>query len=202
MKKIGLTLMCVLLAASLSALDIKIGVAAGGNISFMTGSDWNDYVVGSSDNSIRFGFEAGAFGNIAINEFFSIQPELNFLLTRYGTTYNVKFTETIKMIEIPFLAKLNYNDFFIFLGPALQIIFGDANYNIKTTDGKEIHSGTHEIDSKIAFSGVFGVGHIVHVGNGAVFIDLRYRRQFTDIFEDFNAKLNTIALRIGYGFDL
>ena len=202
MKKICLILMCMLFTTFLFAIDITVGCAAGVNTSFMTGSDWDD-LVGPLDNSIiRVGFEAGAFSNIAINEFFAIQPELNFLLSRYGFgKEREKYTETIKMFEIPVLAKLCYKDFFVLLGPALQIILGDVSYKQIVGD-KEMNSGTHEVDNSIVFSGVFGIGRIVPVGNGFFSADIRYRRQFTEMFEDFNAKLNNITFRVGYGYGL
>ena len=202
MKKIGLILMCMLFAVSLFAIDITVGGAAGVNTSFMTGSDWDD-LVGTLDNSIiRVGFEAGAFGNIAINKFFAIQPELNFLFARYGFGKDrEKYTETVKMFEIPVLAKFSYKEFFAFIGPALQIILGDVNHKTIVGDN-ELSSGSYEVDNNIVFSGVFGIGRIVPVGNGFFSVDIRYRRQFTEMFEDLNAKLNNITFRVGYGYGL
>ena len=206
MKKLGLVLMCMLLATTLFAVDVTIGGAIGPNTSFMSGSDWDDMIEAyDGSNEFRIGFEIGAFFDIAINEFFSIQPEINFLLLRAGagnSDYDVEATATIYVLEIPVLAKFNLEAgngiFSFFFGPSFQILLGDPNITAEV-GGTEVMNEDMSVDNSVLFAGVVGIGYAFPVGNGNLYFDLRYRRQFTTFDDDFNGKVNNIGLRIGYG---
>ncbi|MCL2481490.1 MAG: PorT family protein [Spirochaetaceae bacterium] len=197
MKKISLILVCLLLAASLFAVDVTIGGAAGINGTFLTGLEEN------KDTGLRAGFEVGAFANIAVNELFSVQPELNFLLLRSGPKVenDVKSTLTAKIFEIPVLAKFSFNNFSVYLGPAVQILLGDLNAKM-TYKGDEVFSIDGEPDNRVMFSGVAGIGYAVPMGNGSLSFDLRYRRQITELTEKDDSRFNTVSFRVGYGIGL
>jgi len=211
MKKIGLILACMLLLTSVSvfAADVTIGGAVGLSHSWMGGSDWDDmlkYMDGS--NEFRLGFEIGAFFDIAVNELFSVQPELNFLYIRAGagnSDYDVKATAVVKVLEVPVLAKFKFEagngNFCFFFGPALQIVLGDPEVTVEI-DGKKDNdeSFSMPVDNSVIFACVVGLGYELPMGDGALIFDLRYRRQFTGFMDDFNGRLNTIGLRVGYGF--
>lgn len=203
--------MCMFLATSVFAIDITIGGAAGVNTSFMTGSDWTDMLDAMEANNsfMKFGFEIGAFADIAINDLFSIQPEVNFLLLRYGSSdltwqgKDVKPTLSMKVFEIAVLPKFNFNNFSVFLGPAVQFVLGDLTFKDSVTSGSA-ESETVDVptDKSVVFSGIFGAGYAMPMGNGNLMFDARYRRAFASAIDDFNGRLNTISLRVGYGFGL
>jgi len=211
MKKIGLILMIILLATSVSvfATDVKIGGAIGLSHSWMGGSDWDEMLKDmDGSNEFRVGFEIGAFFDIAVNELFSVQPELNFLYFRAGagnSDFDVKATASVSSLEIPVLAKFKFEagngNFCFFFGPALQIVLSDPEMTVEIGGTKfDDASGSMPVDNSVLFAGVVGVGYELPMGDGALIFDLRYRRQFTGYDDDFNGRLNTIGLRVGYGF--
>jgi len=211
MKKIGLILVCMLLLTSVSvfAADVTIGGAVGLSHNWLGGSDWDDILKESDiSNQFRLGFEIGAFFDIAVNELFSVQPELNFLLMRAGAGATIggidmKETFTVKAFEIPVLAKFKFEagngNFCFFFGPALQIILGDVGLKAEV-DGDSIFDETEAPDNSTIFSGIVGVGYEIPMGDGTLSFDLRYRRQFTGLIDEINLRFNTIGLRVGYGF--
>lgn len=220
MKKIMFFIMCSAITTSLFALDIKAGGQAGLFHGQGGGSDWNDSLESGINNEFRLGFEMGGFWEIPINDFFSIQPELNFLLRRagyggensdYTGTYKDEYTITTKSIEIPILAKLNFGSekfkFFVLAGPTLEIIIGNIENTLKRkiTDLYGSHDDdmdySYAPDNRVIFGVATGLGFSVPAGNGRFIFDLRYRRTLSD-FSDTNTKLSTIGFRIGYGLDI
>jgi len=196
MKKLGLVLICMLLTASLFAMDITFGAAAGVNTSFQTGSDWTDQFENSDINNsyLRFGFEIGAFVNFAINKLFSIQPEFNYIMMRFGSHGKEedflparKRTSRLNVVEIALLPKFSFptslGDFSVLMGPALQFMIG----NMKTKDSIddiEVLISNEELEKNYMLSGVFGLGYARPYGSGLLMFDARYRRTFTQPFTD------------------
>ncbi|MCL2294601.1 MAG: PorT family protein [Spirochaetes bacterium] len=227
MKKILVIMMCLLLPTGVFAMDIRVGGAIGLSHSWPGGSDWSNIKKEQDLSSkLGLGFEIGAFVNIPINEHFSIQPELNilFLRMKHDTMFaeddpflgwlNIELEETIKVtiFEIPVLAKVNLaagpGSFSVFAGPALQIILGDVEFEqkasysflgIRFSDTFSIKSSP---DSRVLFAGIFGAGYAMPMGPGNLSFDLRYRRTFTDMFDNFNLKINNISIRAGYSIGL
>ena len=212
MKKLGLVLMCMLLATTLFAVDITVGGAVGLNGTFITGIEEDQGV--TPDTGLRFGFEIGAFANFAINEMFSVQPELNFLLLRegykeedidfFGSKIKFKSTITTKLLEIPILAKFNFDagsgKLSPYLGPAIGLILGDIELDQEMFGISA--SGSAEPDNRVMFSAIVGVGYAMPMSNGNLLFDLRYRRAFTSAFDNDDERLNTISFRVGYGIGL
>lgn len=208
-------MMCLLLPVSAFAVDIKWGATFGLNHSFFSGSDWSDEkaeadAIGINlETKLGLGFEIGTFVNIGINNFFSIQPELNILFLRIkheasfaGVTI-VEDTWRIRIAEMPVLARFDVNaglgNVFFLLGPALQIISGDIELERTTLGGILDANIKGAPDVSVLFAGIVGAGYAIPLGNGELLFELRYRRAFTDFFDHVNWKINTIGLRIGYG---
>ena len=201
-KKLSLVLICILLTTSLFAIEITVGGATGINTTFMTGfPDYDEY----EKLGLRYGFEAGVFGIFAFNDLFSLQPELGFFMYRSGPAvddFNIKITTTTMAIEVALLPKFSFYNFSAFLGPALHIIPGPQTYKI-TKDGKELirdEYGFYDRDRSIVLTGIFGIDYLLPFWHGGFLFDLRYRRQFTMIREDFEERANTFSFRVGYGF--
>jgi len=233
MKKILFIIMCLLISTSLFAIDIKTGLTAGLNLSSNTGSDWQDMVneMGFS-NDFRLGFEMGAFWEIPINDLFSIQPEINFLLLRTGCSgrtdfpiyddytgmmidyYSAKieYGYMTRIFEVPVLAKLNFGSdkakFFILAGPIFSILIGNINESYKMTTDSYSYFGDDQSDSsikpdnRVLWGGAIGFGFSIPTNDGRFILDLRYRTTFTNMLKDFNLTVNTIGFRIGYGIDI
>ncbi|MCL2293586.1 MAG: PorT family protein [Spirochaetes bacterium] len=191
------------------------GFTAGLNHSWLGGGDWRYY-----DASSKFaaGFELGAYLNIAATNIFSIQPELNFLYwrTKYSAVLSfwtwdpwggfweftdATITTTIRMFEIPVLAKFSttgHTRFSFYFGPAVMLVLGDLNYRQETARwGTETFSD--EAHNIVSLAAIIGMEWGIPAGNGEFILDFRYRRTFTNIFCDWNLRINNLGVRIGYG---
>ena len=222
MKNSLIFIMCLLIPTSLFAVDITVGASMGLNAGWNTGSDWKNFGTAATQvfgSDIEFsterktGFEIGAFCEIEINEFFSLQPEFSFLYTRAGLSgnilfFDIEFAATTKYFEIPVLAKFNHKTpigkFSVFAGPSFQIMVGDMK--IKATSSvasySESISEKIEPDNKFLIGGILGFGYQLSLGPGILVCDIRYRRQFTGYIDDFNTRGNTIGFRAGYAVPL
>ena len=225
--------MCLLITTSLFAMDIKTGGNIGLNGSANTGSDWQKPIKDSGfSNEVKLGFEMGAFWEIPINDLFSVQPEINFLLVRAGYsgtdhregfdgytytpyTVDIKFSQTLKILEIPVLAKLNFGTktkFFLLAGPIVEIILGDVTTNWEENENTysgffgytayDKHDYVSSPDNRFILGGTVGLGFSIPTSEGRFILDLRYRTTFTKIFNNDNTMVNTVGLRIGYGVDI
>jgi len=231
MKRILFIIICLLISTSLFAIDIKTGGNIGLNLSGFSGSDWQDMIdVMGWDNKYRLGFEMGAFWEIPVNHFFSIQPELNFLMVRTGFdgfyyqyfdesdtslggyTINTISSNTFKIFEIPVLAKLNFGSdkarFFLLAGLMLEIIIGDVSYSTKYDDpygygnNDDQESASSAPDNRVILGGAAGLGFSIPAGDGRFIFDFRYRTTFSKVFNDINIIINTFGLRLGYSIDI
>ncbi|MCL2480087.1 MAG: PorT family protein [Spirochaetaceae bacterium] len=249
MKKIGLILVCLLIATSLFATDNKFGIALGLNNSFVTGSDWKDFVDGvetganarpiwhgetpgpgiSTGTAFTLGVEVGLFFEIAINEMFSIQPEINIIQTSIKMTAEAtgqgetSLTVRTTYFEIPLLARINFDagpgKMAILVGPSLFLnpMKSEREWNKDAAGGED----TTVEEGAALVAAVIGVGYALPAGNGTVLFDLRYRRMFSAMNwvevdnmkgsnapymgtdgGKHNARPNIISLRLGYGFSL
>ncbi|MCL2293768.1 MAG: PorT family protein [Spirochaetes bacterium] len=205
--------------------EIKIGIALGLNHTWASGNDWDDIKkeLGNDGSSgLGLGFEAGVFLNFKINDYFSIQPELNFLYLRARAwapdifEFDTReFIVMAKLLEIPLLAKFTIDAgqgrLSFFFGPALMIILG----NLEARNKLNLHgyfswAGTHKTppDDRMIFAGAIGTDYALPWGNGKLIFDVRYRRTFSDNirliyggakpYGIFSIKTNSIGLRIGY----
>ncbi|MCL2704740.1 MAG: PorT family protein [Spirochaetaceae bacterium] len=231
MKKVLFIIMCLLISTSSFAIDIKTGLTTGLNLSINSGSDWQDMIdeIGFS-NEFRLGFEMGGFWEIPINDIFSVQPEINFLMLRagfngsygyedYDSYYgffwvdkNIESGFSTRILEIPILAKLNFGSgkakFFILAGPVFSIILGNLTESTKEKTSQYNGSWTDESDSsmepdnRLIFGGAIGFGFSIPASDGRFILELRYRTTFTNIIDNFNMTVNTIGFRIGYSIDI
>ena len=218
MKKIFFLIICLLIVTSLFALDITFGGAIGFVGTFNNGSDWEDGLNEmNGTNSFLPGFELGAFWDIAINEYFSVQPEINYLLIRFGAKGNrdnsgyyedLEYSYSMSMLEIPILAKFNLpigkGKLSLLIGPSFQILLGNIHdlENIETNMPYSGGGSDHYIapDSYVILGGIVAAGCQIPVSNGNLIFEFRYRRQLTTYIDNSNWKSNVFSLRVGYGF--
>ena len=230
MKKILFFIVCLVVTTSLFALDVTMGGAIGINYGWNSGDDWDNMLDGRKQSllmtsptatvtdSAEIGVEVGAFWDIAVNNFFSIQPELNLVLLFVGVkdeyeiytpTYsfisrNLTFKATF--FEIPILAKFNFGTgkvkFSVFAGPSLIIMLGDLNSDADNYDFYDENDYDKKIDYYLLLGCAVGAGCSIPAGSGKFILDLRYRRTLMNYRDAFDARANTVGLRIGYGIDL
>jgi hypothetical protein len=166
------------------AQSAHFGVKASASLTNYTGKG-----VDRADN--KSGFHGGLVANFAVNDVFSIQPELLYSMKGAKTDINflgtsVNYKETLHYIDVPVLVHINAGGLFFELGP--QIGFLVAARGAIDANGQ---SGA--VDIKLDFNTVdFGYagGLSYQVANGPG-IGLRYNGGFTDIYKGNNGNSTT-----------
>jgi len=179
---------CTLLAmpklANAQMEDSRIGLKGGLNLSTL-------YTGDIDDKDPRIGFHAGIFTEVAVAEYFSIQPEL--LFTTKGNTYtysvdgpaniiNADGEAEIKLsyIELPILAKVSIAEVVnIHAGPYAGYLVA-ANTSL---DGDILDQFDEDIDRDNFNPWDFGVAVGAGVDLSAVSIGVRYNYGLVEIAE-------------------
>ena len=161
-----------------NAQTASFGLKAGASLTNFTGDG-----VGSSTKNL-FGFHGGLFANFAINDAFSIQPEVLYSMKgnkSEGTVsgYTNTLTSRLHYIDVPVLARVNAGGLFFELGPQVGFLVA-AKQKQEVSGG--IGAGTFEQDVKssvrtVDFGYAAGLGYQLSNGPG---IGLRYNGGFID----------------------
>lgn len=180
MKKVFLSLSLLAgLSYAAQAQGIKYGVKAGASLTNFTGSD-------TGDAKNIFGFHGGLVANFAVNDAFSIQPEVLYsmkgakLEESLGMGYTVKSTVRLHYIDVPVLARVNAGGLFFELGPQVGFLAAAKQKNeitggpLGSSSDNDIKSGIKRVD----FGYAAGLGYQLSNGPG---IGLRYNGGFSDI---------------------
>lgn len=167
---------------------VTYGINTGLSISDL----WGDDVGGTT---VRGGFSGGVFMNYRAHPYFSIQPEMNFVMKHSQVDdgvlgENEKTRYLFNYLEIPVLMKGHFYSGGavtpnIYAGPALA-------FNLSDDDVDDLKS----VDFGFAFGGGFDIYR-------TVMLDLRYTLGVVDIFDvssDPSAKNGTFTVSIGVGF--
>jgi hypothetical protein len=169
------------------AQSIKYGVKAGASLTSFTGD-------GTGDLKNVFGFHGGLVANFAVNDAFSIQPELLYSMKGAkrednailgGTSYSYKSTARLHYIDVPVLARVNAEGLFFELGP--QVGFLVAAKQKDEASGAVGGNSTTDIKdefSSVDFGYAAGLGYQISNGPG---IGLRYNGGFTNLDKDSNS---------------
>jgi hypothetical protein len=182
MKKLILSLgLMAGVSVAAQAQSATFGVKAGVSLTNVTGD-------GTSSAKNIFGFHGGLIANFAVNDAFSIQPELLYSmkgtkqeesLTFNGVTYSAKATARFHYIDVPVLARVNAGGIFFELGPQVGFL---AAANQKTeVSGAGSGSSDDDIKSELKtvdFGYAAGLGYQLSNGPG---IGIRYNGGFSDI---------------------
>lgn len=203
---------------ALHAQEVRPGLKAALNLSWFSGSDWDDALdwlasdpdISSVSNDANIGFIGGLFVDVALGPGLSVQPEL--LLGRIGGAYSyrafgvsVEGSVRATALKLPLLLKPKaavgrHGAIYGLIGPTPAFLLGDVDYR-EEGDGFSI-SVSDAPDNRFVFSATFGAGYEHSVGAGAINVEVRYNRTFTDIFENDNTRINSINIFGGWGFDL
>jgi hypothetical protein len=171
--------------------DSRIGVKAGVNLS-------NFYDNQIDDRNLRFGFHVGLFTEIAVSEYFSIQPEL-LLATRgneqsygddggladdFGIEGDVRFN--LLYIDLPILAKFTIGEVInLHAGPYVSYLLG-ANVS---AEGDLIPDDTEDLDRDNFANWDYGLAVGAGVDLAAVSIGLRYNLSLNEIADSTESDL-------------
>lgn len=185
--------------------EIRFGVKTGLNLANITNTD---------EGKVRASFHIGGVAEFAVNESFSIQPELIYSRQGSKATMNIYESETIvnvdavmklDYINIPVMAKYYIKDgFSIQAGPQVGFVVkaeAEAETSVMGMTVKASESMKSEVSS-VDFGVNFGLGYELPVG---VFFDARYNLGITKVnSESFdsmkNIKNSVFQLSVGYKF--
>jgi hypothetical protein len=195
MKKVILSLGLLAGISATAQAQATFGVKAGATLTNFTGDDVSD----DSDN--KFGFLAGVVANFAVNDMFSVQPEV--LFSQKGAQTEVG-GETGKLaqnyVDVPVMVKVNTGDngsgLFFELGPQFGLLVSS-----KATAGDESED-TKELYNTFDFGYAAGLGYQLESGLN---IGLRYNGGITNVLKEIggespSARNSAFQLSLGYMF--
>jgi hypothetical protein len=190
----------------LDGLYTYLGIQGGVNFASLSGD-------GSDLLSSHTGFQAGAQIDIPFTPYFSLMTELRYV--QRGASVNLNIggvsitgNETIHYIEIPILAKLNFqngSDFtpFIFFGPNFAFRTGvGGSVVVQDGNGNVSSSSASDGDVKAFDFGLdFGAGPQYQVSQTTrIFIDFEYDLGLTNINPDSSSSNQNRVPEINVGF--
>ncbi|MFD1871939.1 porin family protein [Hymenobacter bucti] len=158
------------------AQTASFGIKAGASLTNLTGD-------GTGNTKNIFGFHGGLVANLALNDAFSIQPEVLYSMKGTKTEgsftgYSTKLTSRLHYIDVPVLARVNAGGLFFELGPQIGFLVAAKQKREVTGTGagtseQDIKSGVRTVD----FGYAAGLGYQLSNGPG---IGLRYNGGFID----------------------
>jgi hypothetical protein len=191
-----------LLAGSASAAHAQtpsFGIKAGASLTTYTGGATN-YL----KNLV--GFNGGVVGNFALNDAFSIQPELLYSMKGSksegvinGDTY--KNTSRLHYLDVPVLARVNAGGLFFEAGPQVGFLLAAKQKSevISTTGSTSFDTNIRNNVRSVSFGYAAGLGYQLSSGPG---IGLRYNGDFTTVSKNGpnNMRNSAFQLYLSYMF--
>ena len=182
---IVIMLLAMISATGAAAAETSFGIKAGINMSNASGAPegWDDSI------EMKTGITAGAFVNFAINENFSLQPELLYTQKGFRSALidgiiDIDLKVSLDYFELPFLAKYAFSADkkfrpTLFAGPSFAYCFGSTlavSSWILSAD-IDFSSLTHTTD----FGIVLGGGFDYETDSGTIVFDARFTYNFTKV---------------------
>lgn len=198
MKKLILTLAAVVMASGAFA-QLHFGLKAGGNLSTISGMtseegglDWGDLAKVTPSQSMKVGFNAGAWAEYMVMPSLGVQVELNYSIQ--GVNTSVESTSSIlgaasttdttwaaSYINVPILAKFHLNDIRVFAGPQLGFNTCFRTTTTIITEDKTTINDPENVEDFSGFDFSFVVGGQYYITQN-VGVDARYNIGLTNVF--------------------
>jgi hypothetical protein len=185
MKKVFLLLGLTLgVAGAAQAQSAHFGIKAGASLTNYTGK-------GTDGADYKFGFHGGFIANLAVNDAFSIQPEVLYSMKGAKSEasmggYTLTNKVTTHYIDVPVLAHINAGGLFFELGP--QVGFLVAASGSQALGGQSVSGDIKDQLKTVDFGYAAGLGYQLANGPG---IGLRYNGGFIDINKNNNTNFAT-----------
>ena len=203
MKKLALSLVALMFATSVFAMNFSVG--AKGNIGIATS------IQSVNDESVEdilpvFSGSIGGVLGIQFTEMFALEPEVMF---HFGNGYSVEDElagKTLKnscnwtTLEIPvmFKAKFAVGDghFAVAVGPQFNFLLGDINGKLEWNGDTETDSiSADEMGFNTFTLGIgAGVEYGLPVGPGDLVFGVRWQMDVTNVAEDLNYQFKNMAV--------
>ncbi len=193
MKRAAFVIAVLMLAScAVSAKGISYGFKAG-----LYTANTTEIPAGWSNTSFRNGFAGGVYVADATSVWFSLQPEVLYVMKGFDGTAGrgsaVNFKGTFSYIEIPVLARYTVRTNgrarpYFFFGPSIGINLS-ANVDIERTNSRTHQTATGSMDysdvmRRTEFGLAFGAGCAVEAGPGAITLDGRFDLGLSKTFTD------------------
>lgn len=200
MKKLILTLAAVVIASGAFA-QLHFGVKAGGNLSTISGMsseenglDWGDLAKVTPSQSMKLGFNVGAWAEYMVMPMLGVQVELNYsaqgVNTKIetsseflgnGATSTTDTKWSAGYVNIPILAKAHFANIAVYAGPQLGFATGfNTKSTVKTNDSTTINDPEAVEDySGFDLSLALGAQYKLTANIG---VDARYNIGLTNVF--------------------
>ena len=210
----------MVLTADAHADGVRLGAKAAVNFGWFSGSDWDDFLdflrsdpdITNVSNDTRIGFIGGVFAEVPLGPALAFQPEL--LIGSIGGALSfrdqffgdsVEITQRATVLKLPLLLKpklpvAEHRSVYALLGPAPAVLLGDVKARVRANGFSDEASAAP--DNRFVFSATVGAGYEHRFDAGAINLELRYNRTFSDIFDGDNTRINSINIFAGWGFDL
>lgn len=184
--------------ASFAQSAARFGVKAGLNVSNITGSD-------SRDQDSRLSFNGGLVAELPVSDRFSIQPEV--IYSAQGSTIaaidednfldideNVEYQ--LDYVKVPLLAKIYLSDgLSLQAGPSFNFLVNEEIDYQPVSNGGDVNivngANTFELGTAAGLEYQFDSGF---------FIQGRYTRGFSRIYDNVNAYNYAVQAGVGYTF--
>jgi hypothetical protein len=190
MKKVILSLALLAGLSATAHAQATFGLKAGGSYTSFTGDQSDTF-------ESRFGFHGGLVANLAVNDMFSIQPEV--LYSMKGADQKIgdaKFPNRLGYVDIPVMLQVNADGLFFEAGPQLGILVSakhDMLVGTTTVKDVDFKADTETID----FGYAVGLGYKVDSGP---MVGLRYNGGITDFTKADNVSRRNSAFQLYVGY--
>lgn len=213
MKRISLVLLTlVVLPALAGAQTVTVGAKGGLNLSWFSGSNWDDYIEATEaffgitiDELPLASFVGGAYLEAMFAENVGVVIEASY--TAYGQRYEytamgIAFEGQYRQqaVQLPLMLKLaaaKSGGVYAVAGPVASFLVGELEF--EESGGGVSVSDSVEPDNPVVLGVVAGAGYEVALGGGELFFEFRYSRNLTDAFDDDPFDTNSFQGLIGYG---
>lgn len=214
MKRISFFVVAIVILPVLAdAQTITVGAKGGLNLSWFSGSNWDEYVDATEaffgvtiDERPRASFAGGAYLEAMFAENVGIVTEIGYAVygQRYEYTYaGINFDGQFRQnaVQIPLFLKFaasRSGGLYALVGPTVSFLVGD--YEFEESGGGITVSDGMTADNTTVLGFLAGAGYEARVGPGELSFELRYGRNFTDAFDEEPFDINTFQTLVGYGF--
>lgn len=213
MKKLALSLVALMFATSVFAMNFSVG--AKGNIGIATTIQSYDGEPAEDILPVFSGSIGGVFG-IQFTEMFALEPEVMF---HFGNGYSeegelggktAKASYTWTTLEIPVMFKAKFavgnGHFAVAVGPQFNFLLGDINGKLEWNGDTETDSTSADDRGFNTFSLGIGAGveYGLPVGPGDLVFGVRWQMDLTNVKEDSDWQFRNMAVlpSVAYMFKL
>lgn len=201
MKKLALSLVALMFATSVFAMNFSVG--AKGNIGIATTiQSMNDEPV-EDILPVFSGSIGGVFG-IQFTEMFALEPEVMFHFGNgfsmenemYGKTVKYSYNWTTLEIPVMFKAKFAVGDghFAVAVGPQFNFLLGDINVKYECDGNTETDSYSADGFNIFTLGIGAGVEYGLPVGPGDLVFGVRWQMDLTNVSDDSDVQLRNMAV--------